>query len=129
MGFSRKLLVTGAASALFVGGSVAMASSASAAQSDHASPDNGSVHTMTTTVVTWVDANIRDEPTTDTTIDRRVAAGASEQANCWVFGQEVTDHGVTNDKWVELDAGWFDDEYIWAGALQGDETGNVPNQC
>lgn len=129
MRLGTRLLVTSAASALLVGGSLGVTSAASAAQPEHAEPGGGKVKVQTTSVTTWVDANIRDEPTTNTTVDRRVGAGATLTANCWVFGEKVTDHGVTNDKWVELDAGWFDDEYIWAGALSGDETGGVPNQC
>lgn len=129
MRLSKRLLVTGAASALLVGGSLGIASSASAASAEHGS-SHGKVHTMETWVETWEAANIRNEPTTNSGIDRSVGANTSLEANCWLYGQEVTEGDTTNNVWLELDtANPFDDEYIWAGAIRGDKYGGVQDQC
>lgn len=130
MRLSTRLLVTGAATALLAGGSLGVTSAASAAEPEHTKPDDGKVEVQATNVTTWVDANIRDEPTTNTTVDRRVGAGTVLPGACYDFGETVTDHGVTNDKWISIETGNpFDEEWIWAGALEGNETGGVPNQC
>lgn len=129
MKINARLLAAGAASALLVGGVAGASSAASATESGHAGADAAEFGVQNTYVTTWTSANIRDAPTTNSAIDRTVGANTRLEAECWVWGQTVTQHGVTNARWVYLESGWFDDEYIWAGALKGNETGGVTEYC
>lgn len=129
MNIRRNILAVGASSALLVGGALSMASSANAAEPSAGNVD-GDVSTMNVTVEVWTPtANIRDDSTTDSAIDRTVTGGTKLEAECWETGQEVTENGITNDTWIYLESGWFDDEYIWAGALKGDSHAGVPDEC
>lgn len=49
---------------------------------------------------------------------------------CWVYGEEVTDFGYTNDIWIALASylgnGQWGTEYMSAIYASGDERGNLP---
>ena len=74
------------------------------------------------------DLNVRDEPYTSASIDRVVHAGDALIAKCYTEGENVTAFGVTNNIWIQIGS-WYDDEYVWAGGLEGVEYGGVPNHC
>jgi len=79
-----------------------------------------------TTVVVWMDyVNVRDEPELGDNVDYVAHKGDRLDGDCWEYGQSVTDHGITNNIWIQT-GNVFDDEYVWAGALEGNERANLP---
>ena len=76
-------------------------------------------------------ANVRRSPTTDAEILSYVVAGECYPARCWTHGQTITDNGVTNDVWVQLQLRAGSVGYVSAVYLKGDERGDLPKsaQC
>jgi hypothetical protein len=72
-------------------------------------------------VTPYENVNVRAEATTASAITGHAAAGELRGASCWKEGQNITDHGITNDIWVRLAEG-----YVSAVYLKGDVRGGLP---
>lgn len=80
-------------------------------------------------VTTWHDANVRSCAATSCGVDAEfplMAAGKTNTASCWVHGEEITDFGITNDRWVKLERGDGVNKYVSAVYLVGNEYGDIP---
>ncbi|MED7949721.1 hypothetical protein [Streptomyces sp. BE303] len=103
-----------------------MAAPAAAADSEPAGAPRTQISRMLGGVVTtWINGNVRYGPSTDYAINYPVSAGFTSYGLCWKTGGWVNANGVAHDKWVKLS----DNEWIWGGLLNGDETGGVSNYC
>jgi hypothetical protein len=72
-------------------------------------------------VVPYENVNVRQGPASSTAKVGSVAADQPRGAYCWTRGETVSDHGVTNDVWVQLVEG-----YVSAVYLKGNEYGDLP---
>jgi hypothetical protein len=115
-----KIMITAAVGVMAATGMAAPASAAEAPQADRAN-----VSAQFETVTTWVQGNVRIEPSTDRPIAYTVAANQNLTAVCWLEGGMVSANGYTHNKWVYLSDG----NYIWGGLLKGNEVGNVSSRC
>lgn len=69
--------------------------------------------------------NVRDDPNTSATVDRKLAPGGEAWGDCWLEGEHVNQHGVSSNIWIDVGDPPWDYEYIWAGALKGDKYANL----
>lgn len=65
--------------------------------------------------------NVRSGPASSYDKVGSVAAGQPRGAYCWTRGETISDHGYTNNVWVQLLEG-----YVSAVYLKGDEYGDLP---
>ncbi|MGW0763768.1 SH3 domain-containing protein [Streptomyces sp. NPDC002814] len=108
--FTRAALV-GAGALALIGPLTATAASASDAR----------VLAAPYAVVPYENVNVRQGPASSTATAGSVAADQPRGAYCWTRGETVSDHGVTNDVWVQLVEG-----YVSAVYLKGNEYGDLP---
>ncbi|MFJ7073784.1 SH3 domain-containing protein [Streptomyces sp. NPDC098781] len=72
-------------------------------------------------VVPYETVNVRSGPARSYDKVGSVTAGQPRGAYCWVRGETISDHGITNNVWVKLVEG-----YVSAVYLKGDEYGDLP---
>ncbi|MFJ7239521.1 SH3 domain-containing protein [Streptomyces olivaceus] len=65
--------------------------------------------------------NVRSGPARSYDKVGSVTAGQPRGAYCWTRGETISDHGYTNDVWVQLVEG-----YVSAVYLKGNEYGDLP---
>ncbi|MGM1061099.1 hypothetical protein [Saccharothrix sp. Mg75] len=80
------------------------------------------------TVTAWHDVNIRTCPASTCARAGSLVAGQSRKVECWVRGERVTDAGITNDVWLQVDDADEDNGDLWSSAVyfHGNEYANVP---
>ncbi|WP_255950113.1 hypothetical protein [Streptomyces odontomachi] len=125
----RKISITlsalGTAVVLGVAGTTAQADAA-----PQTKPAGATEKIQNTQVHAWTGANVHSEPNSYSEVISSVANGYTYDAICWTYGELITFHGVTSNKWVLLDRTWpSSNGYVTAIALSGDSTGGVPNAC
>ncbi|MEV1084131.1 SH3 domain-containing protein [Streptomyces sp. NPDC050211] len=114
--FTRAALV-GAGALALLGPLTATAASAAS----DAGRDDARVLAAPYAVVPYENVNVRQGPDSSTAKVGSVAAGQPRGAYCWTRGETVSDHGITNDVWVQLVEG-----YVSAVYLKGNEYGDLP---
>lgn len=77
-------------------------------------------------VTAWQDVNVRTCPSTACAATSRILAGAGSLAYCWVHGQTITDAGITNDIWIQVDRQPGVRLYASAVYFRGDKYANLP---
>ncbi|WP_037868664.1 SH3 domain-containing protein [Streptomyces sp. SPB074] len=109
----KRVLAMGGASLALAGAGVMAASPAFAA----------------TTVVAWTHGNVHAGPAQGERVVSYVNANYSYTGLCWLEGDLVSDHGISNRNWVRLQLNSGGIGYVSAVYLKGDDKGNVPNHC
>jgi hypothetical protein len=90
----------------------------------------GAAPAMADTAVTaWTHGDVHAAPAQRERVVSYVNAGYSYTAECWLEGDLVTDHGISNRNWVKLRLNSGGEGYVNALYLKGNTTGNVPNHC
>ncbi|GAA1265731.1 hypothetical protein GCM10009634_06320 [Saccharothrix xinjiangensis] len=79
----------------------------------------GALHTVTA----WHDVNIRTCPSTACGTAGALVAGQQRKVECWVRGEPVTDAGITNDVWLQVEDADENGPALWSSAVYfvGDE--------
>lgn len=80
-------------------------------------------------VTAWAHGDVHAAPAQGERVVSFVNAGFSYTAECWLEGDLVTDHGISNRNWVKLRLNSGGEGYVSAIYLKGNATGNVPNHC
>ncbi|MFT7835474.1 hypothetical protein Q5530_04905 [Saccharothrix sp. BKS2] len=80
------------------------------------------------TVTTWHEVNIRTCPSSACRKVGSLVAGQRRKVECWVRGEPVTDAGITNDVWLQVDDADEDSGDLWSSAVYfvGDEYAGLP---
>jgi hypothetical protein len=78
------------------------------------------------TVTAWHDVNVRTCPSTACTSPFWIPAGAGSIAYCWTHGQSITDAGITNDIWIQVDRNAGGRLFASAVYFRGDQYANLP---
>jgi hypothetical protein len=125
MRMRAKVITTVAAGLLAAGGMSASTAAAAPIDRDARTAASDRI-AANTTVTTWTSANVRSCASTQCGIHYSVGANYQFSAICWAYGEWVTQHGYSHNKWVLLGSG---SSWVWGGLLKGSQTGNVPNQC
>ncbi|MFJ1967690.1 SH3 domain-containing protein [Streptomyces sp. NPDC087903] len=83
----------------------------------------GSAHVLAApyAVEPYETVNIRKGPARSYDKVGSVVANQPRGAYCWTHGETISDHGYTNDVWVQLVEG-----YVSAVYLKGNEYGDLP---
>ncbi|MZD06374.1 SH3 domain-containing protein [Streptomyces sp. SID5785] len=82
-----------------------------------------------TAVTAWAHGNVHAGPAKGERVVSYVNAGYSYNAQCWLEGDLVNDHGISNRNWVRLKLNSGGIGYVSAIYLKGNDKGNVPNHC
>lgn len=125
MQMRAKVITTIAAGLLAAAGMSAPAAAAAPTDRGAQAADSGRV-AANTWVYTWTTANVRSCASTQCGINYTVGPDYRFSAICWDYGEHVTQHGYSHNKWVLLGSG---SSWVWGGLLKGSQTGNVPNRC
>jgi hypothetical protein len=78
------------------------------------------------TVTAWHDVNIRTCSSTSCPTSGKILAGNGSLAYCWVYGQTITDFGITNDVWIQVDRKPGVKLFASAVYFVGDKYANLP---
>ncbi|MFD7655110.1 hypothetical protein ACFV4N_14140 [Actinosynnema sp. NPDC059797] len=83
------------------------------------------------TVTAWHDVNIRTCPSTACGKAGSLVAGQQRKVECWVRGESVTDAGITNDVWLQVDDADENGPDLWSSAVYfvGDEYAGLPSDA
>ncbi|MEO6087442.1 MAG: SH3 domain-containing protein [Umezawaea sp.] len=114
--FKAAAAVALAATGLLAGSSTALAAPA----------DQVSAKSALFTVTAWHDVNARTCPSTSCEKVDSLVAGQVRKIACWVHGESVTDFGVTNDIWLQVNR--TEGNVQWSSAIYfvGDQYANTP---
>jgi hypothetical protein len=77
-------------------------------------------------VVPWKAADVLQYPYIGATKKSYVIKNAKYRADCWGYGDTITDGGITNDVWVKLKLNSGGHGWVSAVYLKGNERGDVP---
>ncbi|MDQ2583228.1 hypothetical protein [Saccharothrix yanglingensis] len=80
------------------------------------------------TVTTWHEVKIRTCPSSACSQQGSLHAGQSRKVECWAHGESITDAGITNDIWLQVDDADEDNGDLWSSAVYfvGDQYAGLP---
>ncbi|MEC4020356.1 SH3 domain-containing protein [Streptomyces sp. H27-D2] len=82
-----------------------------------------------TMVVAWTHGSVKAGPANGEREVSVVNKDYSYTGECWLEGDLVRDHGISNRNWVRLKLNSGGTGYVSAIYLKGNDKGNVPNHC
>ncbi|NEB76492.1 SH3 domain-containing protein [Streptomyces sp. SID14478] len=82
-----------------------------------------------TAVVAWTHGDVHAGPARGERVVSFVNPNYSYTGECWLEGDLVNDHGISNRNWVRLKLNSGGTGYVSAVYLKGNDKGNVPNHC
>ena len=82
-----------------------------------------------TDVIAFAHSGIHAVPALGGRVVGSVNSGQHYTGQCWIKGDLVNDHGISNPNWVKLKLLSGGTGYVPAVYLKGNDKGNVANHC